>query len=289
MLPSANCMRPATLRWSVQHNEAPPALPLRLPASLCTPPLCSICVSPPDEHILPCPRRADQCADRDANTMSVMKAALPDDDDLLADAMDALRRTPLPPDAVQLPTSFELLGGGSRGATVVTGVVSPRPSPGVEGGLGGGAGGGAIVEGVGAGALPHQPGELQRSPSLEALLSKVQRIDASQVGAGLGGRGWNESRRGCCRAGLVLQQLPAVDQRVCARPLPPGHGAGQDWGGGVWRGQPVPVPHLWARGRQVDQAHQGEPLLRGWKQLPHGAPSRTRCCKPCPRAAFSPP
>lgn len=34
---------------------------------------------------------------------------------------------------------------------------------------------------MGAGALPHQPGELQRSPSLEALLSKVQRIDASQV------------------------------------------------------------------------------------------------------------
>lgn len=120
--------------------------------------------------------------------MSVMKAALPDEDDLLADAVDALRRSPLAPDAVQLPTSFELLGGGSRGATVVPGVVSPQRSPVLDGGLGGGGvgGGGAEAVGVGAGALPHQPGELQRSPSLEALLSKVQRIDASQVGAGPG-------------------------------------------------------------------------------------------------------
>lgn len=84
----------------------------------------------------------------------------------LPDAMDALRRTPLPPDAVQLPTSFELLGGGGGPG----GVVSPRLSPRLaEGGM------------VEAGALPVQPGELQRSPSLDELLSKVQRIDASQV------------------------------------------------------------------------------------------------------------
>lgn len=95
--------------------------------------------------------------------------------------MDALRRAPLPPDAVQLPTSFELLGGGGGPG----GVVSPRLSPRLaEGGLaagGNGGGGGGMVE---AGALPVQPGELQRSPSLDDLLSKVQRIDASQVRAG---------------------------------------------------------------------------------------------------------
>lgn len=34
--------------------------------------------------------RAEQCADRDANTMSVMKAALPDDDELLAGEPSAL-------------------------------------------------------------------------------------------------------------------------------------------------------------------------------------------------------
>jgi serine/threonine protein kinase len=94
--------------------------------------------------------------------------------------MDALRRAPLPPDAVQLPTSFELLGGGGGPG----GIASPRLSPRLaEGGLaaaagGTAAGGGGMVE---AGALPVQPGELQRSPSLDDLLSKVQRIDASQV------------------------------------------------------------------------------------------------------------
>jgi hypothetical protein len=113
-----------------------------------------------------------------------MKAALPDDDDLLADAMDALRRAPLPPDAVQLPTSFELLGGNGGGAG---GALSPRLSPGLEGGSGmaaaAGGGAGALGDAVtGAGALPCLPGELQRSASLEDLLSKVQRIDASQVG-----------------------------------------------------------------------------------------------------------
>jgi hypothetical protein len=111
---------------------------------------------------------------RDANTMSVMKAALPDDDNLLADALDALRRAPLAPDAVQLPTSFELLGGGP----------SPRTSPrlearGMAAAAGGNGGGGGLAEA--AGALPHQPGELTRSPSLEALLSKVQRIGVDQV------------------------------------------------------------------------------------------------------------
>ncbi|KAL4860150.1 putative serine/threonine-protein kinase SIS8 [Chlorella vulgaris] len=120
----------------------------------------------------------DGCCDaemnRDANTMSVMKAALPDDDNLLADALDALRRAPLAPDAVQLPTSFELLGGGP----------SPRTSPrlearGMAAAAGGNGGGGGLAEA--AGALPHQPGELTRSPSLEALLSKVQRIGVDQV------------------------------------------------------------------------------------------------------------
>ena len=117
--------------------------------------------------------------------MSVMKAALPDDEgDLLADAMEALRRAPLPPDAVQLPTSFELLGGGG-GPVAPPGVMSPRLSPRR---LGDGApcecGGvppppaGGLAE---AGALAAPPAELQRSPSLDDLLSKVQRIDASQV------------------------------------------------------------------------------------------------------------
>ncbi len=115
-----------------------------------------------------------------------MKAALPDDDDLLADALDALRRGPLAPDAVQLPTNFEMLGGTARnGGLGMSSRLSPRlgdaAAPGGGTGMAAAAGGGAGLADAGAGALPHQPGELHRSPSLEELLSKVQRIDTSQV------------------------------------------------------------------------------------------------------------
>ncbi len=137
--------------------------------------------------------------------------------------MDALRRAPLPPDAVQLPTSFELLGGGGGPG----GVVSPRLSPRlVEAGLaaaaGGnnGGGGGGMVE---AGALPVQPGELQRSPSLDELLSKVQRIDASQVrwarcGLLLGQRWCAKQCVDVCTASACYSAVAAC-QPLANRPL----------------------------------------------------------------------
>jgi hypothetical protein len=133
---------------------------LVLPCSSCSAALpVAETVNPP-----PPPPSSPAAANRDANAMSVMKAALPDDDDgLFSDAMDALRRAPLPPEAAHLPTSFELLVGAGD---------APMAAP-------NGAGNGGLAEA--AGALPVQPGEMRRSPSLEDLLSKVQRINASQV------------------------------------------------------------------------------------------------------------
>lgn len=82
--------------------------------------------------------------------MSVVKAALPDEDleTLLAD--EAAQRAP--PDAARLPRSFELLAAAAEGP-------SPGPSPG----------------------LPAEAMELHRSASVEDMLANVQRIDASQV------------------------------------------------------------------------------------------------------------
>ena len=207
-----------------------------------------------------------------------MKAALPDDEsDLLADAMDALRRAPLPPDAVQLPTSFELLGGGGIAGGDLR---SPRLE---AGGLEAGGGGGGGME-VGAGALPHQPGELTRSPSLEQLLSKVQRIDANQVRGWWMEGGWERwwaltasvaevvglsrhrhMRCFCCRppAACVRGSFPVISPSLTRLPPQPppraatGHRAGQDWRGRLRRGVPGAVRHLRPGGCQVDQAHKG--------------------------------
>ena len=189
----------------------------------------------------------------------------------LSDAMDALRRAPLPPDAVQLPTSFELLGGGGGPG----GVVSPRLSPRLaEGGMaaaaGGNGGGGGMVE---AGALPVQPGELQRSPSLDDLLSKVQRIDASQVRCVRCGQGFVVAPPAvcgplasgglhlslACRSGGGMQFMPASGANLTLRFASnlAGHSPCQDRGGCLWGGVAGALLHVRQRGGQVDQAHQG--------------------------------
>lgn len=101
--------------------------------------------------------------DGPAAVLSVLKAALPEGE-------LGPERMPAPPQSLQLPTSFELLAGAVEGLSPGP---SPRPTPDA---------GGSGRAGTGAGALPAQPSDLHRSPSIEALLSKVQRVEASQVG-----------------------------------------------------------------------------------------------------------
>eukprot|EP00887_Chlorella_sp_A99_P004451 scaffold30.g4451.t1 len=111
----------------------------------------------------------DDAADGAASDamLSVLKAALPEGDVGGGGGGGA----PHPPRSLQLPTSFELLAAAGEGLSPNP---SPRlPPPGAEGG-----GAGLATD---AGALPRQPSALARSPSIEQLLSRVQRIEASQV------------------------------------------------------------------------------------------------------------
>ncbi|GAB4816617.1 hypothetical protein N2152v2_003663 [Parachlorella kessleri] len=121
----------------------------------------------------------DEPLERDPNAMSVMKAALPEEDLMQASpaagasgsAMAAMAQVSrLPPGSLQLPTTFELLAaaGGDR---------PPRTSPVV-------APGGLLQQDqmlADDGGLPAEPSSVQRSPSIEELLRKVETVDAQQV------------------------------------------------------------------------------------------------------------